>query len=177
MHPRVVIVGGGIAGLAAAHRLATQGVERISLLESSKELGGWMQSLLLCDEKGAEHVVEFGPRSVRDFGATLALAHHAGLADDVLCVPKGLSRMVKLEPNRPLFDVTGIKAMFQSDPSKAAALALEAAGSILRGPKYARHSTFPSAHANDIGQLTTLLHWTSLCGLSLGRLPRHLRVP
>ena len=37
--PRVVVVGGGISGLAAAHRLSTSGLS-VTLVEKSEQLGG-----------------------------------------------------------------------------------------------------------------------------------------
>ena len=40
------IVGGGVAGLAAAHyALKAPDVKRIVLLESSKRLGGWIDTV------------------------------------------------------------------------------------------------------------------------------------
>jgi protoporphyrinogen/coproporphyrinogen III oxidase len=58
----VVVVGGGISGLAAAHRLATQaapGSLRITLLEAGDRLGGWVRT-----EQFAGRPVDFGPDSL-----------------------------------------------------------------------------------------------------------------
>jgi protoporphyrinogen oxidase len=39
-HPRVVVVGGGLAGMAAAHALLRAGLDDITVVERGKELGG-----------------------------------------------------------------------------------------------------------------------------------------
>ena len=70
MHPkRVVIVGGGISGLAAAHRLLELGVEgsRIVLVEASGRLGGTLetrhrQGFLL--ERGPDSFISEKPQAV-----------------------------------------------------------------------------------------------------------------
>ena len=42
---RIVVVGGGISGLAAAHRLVELGVEKqITLIEASGRLGGTLET-------------------------------------------------------------------------------------------------------------------------------------
>src|SRR5919106_6253579 len=43
---RIVVVGGGISGLAAAHRLVEHGVEKsqITLVEASERLGGTLET-------------------------------------------------------------------------------------------------------------------------------------
>ncbi|CAG2068013.1 unnamed protein product, partial [Timema podura] len=51
--PRVVIVGGGIAGLAAASRLANSNFQNFTILESSERPGGRIHSCWLADS-GAE---------------------------------------------------------------------------------------------------------------------------
>ena len=78
---RVVVVGGGIAGLAAAHRLVTAYPDlQVTLLESSPRLGG---SLRLAEvggatvDVGAEAMLHRRPEGV-------ALAHEVGLGDDVV---------------------------------------------------------------------------------------------
>src|SRR6266498_353029 len=61
--PRVVIVGGGIAGLAAAHRVVEWSRERgrrldLTLLEAADRLGGTIQT-----ERREGFLVECGPDS------------------------------------------------------------------------------------------------------------------
>lgn len=81
--PRVAVVGAGIAGLAAAHTLATSGARlEVVVLESSPRVGG---KLLLGEvagqavDLGAEAMLNRRPEAV-------ALARAVGLADDV-CHP------------------------------------------------------------------------------------------
>ena len=47
--PRVVVVGGGAAGLAAASKLFSAGLEEVLVLEASDQLGG---RILSCDFGG-----------------------------------------------------------------------------------------------------------------------------
>ncbi|KKZ70658.1 protoporphyrinogen oxidase, partial [Streptomyces showdoensis] len=74
--PDVVVVGGGIAGLAAAHRLVTAGA-RVTLLEADGRLGG---KLLAGEIAGAP--VDLGAESLlARRPEALALAERVGLAD------------------------------------------------------------------------------------------------
>ncbi|WP_251056033.1 protoporphyrinogen oxidase [Streptomyces sp. ISL-94] len=62
----VVVIGGGIAGLAAAHRLLSQGV-RVTLLEAGHRLGGKLRSGELAGapvDLGAESVLARRPEAV-----------------------------------------------------------------------------------------------------------------
>ncbi|MEV0926847.1 protoporphyrinogen oxidase [Streptomyces spongiicola] len=73
---RVVVIGGGIAGLAAAHRLATSGV-RVTLLEAGARLGGKLRTGEIAGapvDLGAESVLARRPEAV-------ALARAVGLGD------------------------------------------------------------------------------------------------
>ncbi|MEU8772505.1 protoporphyrinogen oxidase [Streptomyces sp. NPDC048606] len=72
----VVVVGGGIAGLAAAHRLLADGL-RVTLLEAAPRLGGKLRAGELAGlrvDLGAESVLARRPEAV-------ALAKAVGLAD------------------------------------------------------------------------------------------------
>jgi oxygen-dependent protoporphyrinogen oxidase len=74
----VVVVGGGISGLAAAHRLVTAGV-RVTLLESGDRLGGKLHADEIAGvpvDLGAESMLARRPEAV-------ALARAVGLADDL----------------------------------------------------------------------------------------------
>ncbi|MFJ4777322.1 protoporphyrinogen oxidase [Streptomyces sp. NPDC088762] len=73
---RVVVIGGGIAGLAAAHRLLSAGV-RVTLLEAGPRLGGKLHAGELAGapvDLGAESVLARRPEAV-------ALARAVGLGE------------------------------------------------------------------------------------------------
>ncbi|MGP4007849.1 protoporphyrinogen oxidase [Streptomyces sp. 4N124] len=73
---QVVVIGGGVAGLAAAHRLVRRGV-RVTVLEASDRVGG---KLLPGDIAGAR--VDFGAESMlARRPEAVALAREVGLAD------------------------------------------------------------------------------------------------
>ncbi|MFD0310581.1 protoporphyrinogen oxidase [Streptomyces sp. NPDC127119] len=72
----VVVIGGGIAGLAAAHRLLNGGA-RVTVLEASDRLGGKLLPGSVAGARvdlGAESMLARRPEAV-------ALAHEVGLAD------------------------------------------------------------------------------------------------
>ncbi|MFE7777211.1 protoporphyrinogen oxidase [Streptomyces sp. NPDC057445] len=72
----VVVIGGGIAGLAAAHRLLSSGV-RVTLLEATTRLGGKLQAGEIAGapvDLGAESMLARRPEGV-------GLARAVGLAD------------------------------------------------------------------------------------------------
>ncbi|MFG1808493.1 protoporphyrinogen oxidase [Streptomyces sp. NPDC049040] len=74
----VVVVGGGISGLAAAHRLAGAGV-RVTLLEASPRLGGKLHADEIAGvpvDLGAESILARRPEAVE-------LAREVGLGDDL----------------------------------------------------------------------------------------------
>ena len=74
--PHVVVAGGGIAGLAAAHRLATAG-HRVTLLEAGERLGGKLLAGEIAGapvDLGAESLLARRPEAV-------ALARAVGLGD------------------------------------------------------------------------------------------------
>lgn len=92
--PRVVIVGGGIAGLAAARALAQRAAGlrpegaplRVTVVEAAPHLGGKLHT-----ERADGFLVEagadsFGTRRARDGGA-LALVEELGLGGEVLPTP------------------------------------------------------------------------------------------
>ncbi|MEU5438383.1 protoporphyrinogen oxidase [Streptomyces sp. NPDC020719] len=74
--PHIVVVGGGIAGLAAAHRLLESGV-RVSLLEATGRLGGKLESGEIAGARvdlGAESMLARRPEAV-------GLAREVGLGE------------------------------------------------------------------------------------------------
>ncbi len=79
MSPRVVIVGGGISGLAAAHALRGRGIEPI-VLEASARFGGNIRT-----HSKDGFVIEEGPDSwVAQKPQVAVLAKELGLGDDLV---------------------------------------------------------------------------------------------
>jgi protoporphyrinogen/coproporphyrinogen III oxidase len=75
----VVVVGGGISGLAAAHFLLAEGGARVTVLEASPRLGGKLYADEIAGvpvDLGAESMLARRPEGV-------ALARAVGLADDI----------------------------------------------------------------------------------------------
>lgn len=76
MRPHVVVVGGGISGLAAAHALASAGGVRVTVLEGSARLGGKLAGGTVAGvgvDLGAESVLARRPEAV-DLIKTVGLA-------------------------------------------------------------------------------------------------------
>lgn len=78
-NPRVVVIGGGISGLAAAHRLSNLGLS-VTLVEKSEQLGGKVTT-----EQVDGFLIEGGPDSfVAAKGTVIELATQLGIADRII---------------------------------------------------------------------------------------------
>ncbi|KAK8760058.1 hypothetical protein V5799_028677 [Amblyomma americanum] len=87
----VVVLGGGISGLATTYYLSTLGkeaIKKVLLIERSGRLGGWIRSTALPDGTVYEH----GPSSLNAGGDagrnSLQLVQDLGLSEHVLAVPR-----------------------------------------------------------------------------------------
>lgn len=98
--PHVVVVGGGIAGLSAAHRLSAlsgSNAPRITLLEAEGRLGGKIRT-----ERIGGLALDVGPEALLTRQpAALELCRELGLADD-LVAPVAERAFVWLDELRPL---------------------------------------------------------------------------
>jgi protoporphyrinogen oxidase len=83
--PSVGIVGGGILGLTAAYRLASEGVE-VSLFERSPDLGGLVGSFDFAGHPADRFYHVVLPTDDRVIG----LATELGLGDDFRFMPTGV---------------------------------------------------------------------------------------
>ncbi|AUH39852.1 protoporphyrinogen oxidase [Streptomyces sp. CMB-StM0423] len=95
--PRVVVIGGGIAGLAAAHRLLAGGA-RVTVLEAGTRLGGKLHAGELAGvpaDLGAEALLARRPEAV-------GLARAVGLADALQPVAAGGAAVWTRGKLRPL---------------------------------------------------------------------------
>ena len=65
---RVVILGGGLSGLSAAHTIVKHAKVpcQVTIVESQARIGGWLESTRYDDGSVYEH----GPRSARSYGNT-----------------------------------------------------------------------------------------------------------
>ena len=98
--PHVVVVGGGIAGLAAAHALVERsgGDVAVTLLEGAPVLGG---KLALTDVAGVE--VDAGAESLLARRTeAISLAHEVGLGDDLVHPAVGGASVWSRGAMRPL---------------------------------------------------------------------------
>src|SRR4051794_13765158 len=88
--PEVIVIGAGISGLVAAHRLAKAGRD-VLVLESSDVPGGAIRTETLDG-----FIVERGPNSVRMTDGLEALAGELGLADELVLADPRAPRYVYL---------------------------------------------------------------------------------
>ncbi|MEZ0216553.1 MAG: protoporphyrinogen oxidase, partial [Rariglobus sp.] len=90
----VAIIGGGITGLAAAHRLARQGIP-FRLFEASPRLGGNIRT-----ERTSDWLLEAGPNSLQLTPALAALLSELGLTP-LIASPAAKNRYI-VRDGRPL---------------------------------------------------------------------------
>lgn len=87
---KVVIIGGGISGLSAAHALVKHSKVPcdVTIVESQSIVGGWLKSTRYEDGSVFEH----GPRNARSYGSTaiqaLNILSDLKLEDKIIGVPK-----------------------------------------------------------------------------------------
>jgi oxygen-dependent protoporphyrinogen oxidase len=88
---RLLVIGGGIAGLAAAARLVTRPGIAVDLWEADERLGGKIASSPFAGVAGVD---EGGDAFLRRIPSALALARTVGLTDDDLTAPTRASAAV-----------------------------------------------------------------------------------
>jgi oxygen-dependent protoporphyrinogen oxidase len=100
---RIAVVGGGITGLAAAHRLRELARERglgviLHVLERSDRAGGKIRT-----ERVGEYLLEAGPdQFVQHKPGAAELCRRVGLADDLLEMPVGEAATYVVSRGRPV---------------------------------------------------------------------------
>lgn len=84
----IVVVGGGITGLALGHRLQSAGVDFV-ILEASTRVGGVIRSAEV-----SGRVLDWGPQRTRLAPPMAALIDELDLGDELVTAPKGLDLFV-----------------------------------------------------------------------------------
>jgi oxygen-dependent protoporphyrinogen oxidase len=90
---RIIVIGGGVSGLACAHRLRRAGLA-VTLLEESDHVGGMIQSV-----RDGGFLFELGPQSFLSTDPLLKLTESLGLAREIL----------RADPRAPRFVLVGGK--------------------------------------------------------------------
>ena len=126
MTKEIVVIGGGISGLAAAHRLTelsrTGPVElRVTLLEASDRLGG-----VIATEHTGNLLLELGPDScITDKPAALRLCERLGLTDRLIAPRPGRSKLYTVH-----------RGALELLPEGFLLMAPTRVGSVLRSPVF-----------------------------------------
>jgi oxygen-dependent protoporphyrinogen oxidase len=96
--PRIAVIGGGITGLAAAHRLASSPVQvSVSVFEASRSTGG-----LIRTEHRDGFLIECGPDSfITNKPAALTLCEELGITDQLIRTNDSFRKSLVLHRQRP----------------------------------------------------------------------------
>lgn len=144
----VMVIGAGLAGLAAARRLQTAGV-RVTILERDAEAGGRARTVRLADgfhvELGAEFLASFYTR-------TLALVDELGLRSALRRIPSSAA-ILRAGSLYPLWPNARIAFTRLIGARQKANLAYLAAALMRYGPLLDIH-TFARAHPIDDRSVT-----------------------
>ena len=110
---RVAVIGGGITGLAAAHRLVSQsGTVQVVLLEASRRLGGIIRT-----EAADGYLMELGPDSfITNKPAALQLCDAVGFSDQLIPTDARFRRSLVLRNGTPMQVPDGFMLMAPSKP-------------------------------------------------------------
>jgi oxygen-dependent protoporphyrinogen oxidase len=110
---RVAVVGGGITGLAAAHRLASQSSSmQVTLFEASHRLGGIIRT-----EEADGFLMELGPDSfITNKPAAISLCEEIGFLDQLIPTDPQFRRSLVLKNGCPLPVPDGFMLMAPAKP-------------------------------------------------------------
>lgn len=110
---RVAVIGGGITGLAAAHRLiSTTSDTVVTLFDSSNRLGGIIQT-----QKSDGFLMECGPDSfITNKPGAVQLCEEIGFSDQLISTDNAYRRSLVLRKGRPVAVPDGFMLMAPSKP-------------------------------------------------------------
>jgi oxygen-dependent protoporphyrinogen oxidase len=112
----VIVVGAGIAGLVAAHDLASHGLSTI-VIERGDHVGGRIQT----ERKPGVYLEHGGIFHTHGYTAMRRLLDELGLADEVIATEGGFYSAVRHEGGWEHVDYGSLTARFASAPARSAA--------------------------------------------------------
>lgn len=110
-----IIIGGGISGLSALHRLANAG-KNVVLLERNRHVGGAMRSVRV-ELQGTQSsvLIEQGPNTIQSGNEHVEqLIHELGLTDQIVEADKQAANRYVLRNGSPVSVPTNPKALIES---------------------------------------------------------------
>lgn len=109
----VAVIGGGITGLAAAHRLVSVCPDvKVTLIESTRRLGGIIRT-----EEADEFLMELGPDSfITNKPAALQLCREVGFLNQLISTDARFRRSLVLRKGKPLPVPEGFMLMAPAKP-------------------------------------------------------------
>ncbi len=110
---RIAVIGGGITGLAAAHRLINLDSQvRVTLFEGSERLGGIIQTV-----RQNGFLIELGPDSfITNKPGAVTLCEEIGFSDQLIPTDESFRRSLVLRKGRPLQVPDGFMLMAPAKP-------------------------------------------------------------
>jgi len=127
MSPRVVVIGGGLAGLAAAVEMGSRGA-RVTVVERNRHLGGKMNVLA---DRG--FTFDMGPTILTLPQVVRGIIERSGRAvDDYL-------QLVRLDPQWRCFYEDGTRLDLFEDPMRMGAEIERVTGAVGEGARYGRY--------------------------------------
>ncbi len=110
---RIAVIGGGITGLAAAHRLINLDSQvRVTLFEGSERLGGIIQTV-----RQDGFLIELGPDSfITNKPGAVTLCEEIGFSDQLIPTDESFRRSLVLRKGRPLQVPDGFMLMAPAKP-------------------------------------------------------------
>lgn len=167
------VLGGGISGLSAAYYLLRLAKQKVTVIEGSNGIGGWMKSVKL---PNTDIVFEKGPRTIRPQGLqglnTLTLIEELGLSDRLVSIPQNhpVAKNKLLYVKNKLYTMpTSISAFFKITPPFSKPLILALLKDLLTPKKDTSDESIYDFVKRRFGKdLAELIIRPMICGICAG---------
>lgn len=169
----MLVLGGGLGGLSAAHYLLKSGISDVKIIEATSAIGGWIRSVK--DEKNGL-LFEKGPRTVRVVGPPgynmLSLIEELGLSSKVKPIlrshPSAKNRMIYV--NNKLWPLPNeIGSIFKTVPPFSKPMIFSLVRDLMKAKKTCEDDSVYSFIERRFGQeIADYLISPLVCGICAG---------